>query len=60
MFACTASRAELELRAGRLFEMVERGVVKINVNQRFEQSDVADAHRALEGRGTTGATILIP
>jgi NADPH:quinone reductase len=60
MFAYTASRAELELSAGALFDVVASGVVKINVNQRFKLADAADAHRALEGRGTTGATVLIP
>ena len=56
----TATRADLEASAGMLFDMVGRGKVKINVNQRFPLSKVADAHRALEGRKTTGSTILLP
>ena len=60
LFAYTTTRADLELSAGALFDVVASGVVKINVNQRFKLADAADAHRALEGRGTTGATILIP
>lgn len=60
LFAYTASRADLELSAGALFDVVAGGIVKINVNQRFKLAEAADAHRALEGRGTTGATILLP
>ena len=32
--------------------------VRINVNQRFALKDAADAHKALEGRATSGSTIL--
>jgi NADPH:quinone reductase len=60
LFAYTATRADLELSAGRLFDVVGNGVVKINVSQKFKLAESADAHRALEGRGTTGATILTP
>jgi NADPH:quinone reductase len=60
LFAYTATRADLELSAGRLFDVVGNGVVKINVSQKFKLAESADAHRALEGRGTTGATILLP
>jgi NADPH2:quinone reductase len=40
-----------------LFEAVRQGV-KIEVNQTFALRDVGDAHRALEGRQTTGSTLL--
>ena len=36
-----------------------RGGVKIEVNQTFALKDAADAHRALEGRQTTGSTLLL-
>ena len=36
------------------------GAVKADVRQRFALKDAADAHRALEGRKTSGATILTP
>jgi NADPH2:quinone reductase len=36
------------------------GAVKADVRQRFALADAAEAHRALEGRKTTGATVLIP
>ena len=60
MFAYTATRRDLELSANALFDLVSKGIIKINVNQRFRLENAADAHRALESRGTTGATILIP
>ena len=60
LFAYTSTRADLELSAGRLFHVVETGQVKIAVNQTFPLSDAAEAHRSLEGRQTTGATVLIP
>ena len=40
--------------------MVESGKVKIEINQRFALSDAAEAHRALEGRRTTGSSVLLP
>ena len=43
-----------------LFDVVTAGVVKIEINQRFALADAAEAHRALEGRATTGSTLLIP
>jgi NADPH:quinone reductase len=60
LFVYTATRADLELSANSLFGVVAAGVVKINVNQRFALADAADAHRSLEGRNTTGSTILLP
>jgi NADPH2:quinone reductase len=36
------------------------GAVKIRIDQRFALDRVADAHRALEARQTTGATVLMP
>jgi len=44
----------------RLFGMIDRHVVTIDIGQRFALRDAADAHRALEARETTGSTILIP
>lgn len=54
------SRAELLMRASDLFDVVLRGAVKIQVNQTFRLADAAEAHRALESRGTQGASVLIP
>lgn len=56
----TAKREELVAAADDLFDVVARGVVKIGVNQTFPLADAAAAHRALEARATTGATVLLP
>jgi NADPH:quinone reductase len=56
----TAKRADLELTARELFEVVRSGAVKINVNQSFPLRDAASAHTALESRKTTGSTVLLP
>ncbi len=55
-----ASRADLDLSAGRLFSMIDSGKVRIEVNQRYPLDDVERAHRDLEGRRTTGSTVLLP
>jgi NADPH2:quinone reductase len=58
LFHYIATREQLEQSAGELFEMVSSGKVKIEVKQRFELEDAAEAHRQLEARKTTGSTIL--
>jgi NADPH2:quinone reductase len=56
----TAKREDLEYCANALFDVVAKGAVKINVNQRFALRNAGDAHRELEARRTTGSTILLP
>jgi NADPH2:quinone reductase len=56
----TAKREDLEALAAALFEVVGKGKVKININQRFPLKDASEAHRALEARKTTGSTVLLP
>jgi NADPH2:quinone reductase len=56
----TAKRADLEKVAADLFDVVQKGVVKIEVNQTFPLKDAAAAHIALESRKTTGSTVLVP
>jgi len=58
--AYIATRAELEQSAGRLFDAVEKGIVKIEVKQSYPLERAGDAHRDLQGRKTTGTTVLIP
>jgi NADPH2:quinone reductase len=60
LFTYTASREDLVLSAARLFQVVDDGAVKIEINQRYKLEDVATAHRDLEGRKTTGSTIMLP
>jgi NADPH2:quinone reductase len=55
-----AKRADLVASAEALFGMVTSGKVKIEVNQTYPLSKVADAHRDLEARKTTGSTVLLP
>ncbi len=56
----TAKREDLLETAADLFDVVEKGVVKIEVNQTYPLSDTATAHRDLESRKTTGSTVLLP
>jgi NADPH:quinone reductase len=58
LFAYTATRPELLATAQDLFSMVRPGKVKIRIDQAFPLAGAADAHRALEGRRTTGSTVL--
>ena len=58
LFDYIATRDELEAMAASLFAVVGDGTVRIEIGQRFALADAAEAHRALEGRQTTGSTIL--
>jgi NADPH2:quinone reductase len=60
LFTYIASRAELEASAGALFDVVAKGHVKIEINQRYPLAEAARAHSDLEGRKTTGTTVLLP
>ena len=60
LFTYIAKRDDLETMAAELFGMVDGGKIKIEINQRYALKDAAQAHRDLEGRKTTGSTILIP
>jgi len=54
----TGTRAELELSAGRLFDVVASGKVEIKINQTYPLSQATQAHLDLEGRKTTGSTVF--
>ncbi|WP_298981783.1 quinone oxidoreductase [uncultured Roseibium sp.] len=60
LFNYIATREALEATAGELFEVVQKGIVKINVNQEYRLADAVQAHQDLEGRKTTGTTVLVP
>ena len=60
LFTYVAKREDLMTSAADLFEVVHAGGVKIEVRQTFPLRDAAEAHRALESRGTTGSTVLSP
>jgi len=55
-----ATRQELEARARDLFSWIAAGKLKVRVGAEFPLERAADAHRALEGRQTTGKVLLIP
>jgi NADPH2:quinone reductase len=58
LFTHIADHAACQDMARHLFGKVQSGDVSIRIDQRFALADVADAHRALEARKTTGSTIL--
>lgn len=58
LFTHIADHATCQNMAADLFAKVESGAVKIRIDQRFALEDVAEAHRTLEARKTTGQTIL--
>ncbi|MHA1189932.1 MAG: zinc-binding dehydrogenase, partial [Alphaproteobacteria bacterium] len=58
LFTHTANPETCQAMARHLFEKMEAGDVTMNIGQTFRLEDVADAHRALEGRQTIGSTIL--
>lgn len=58
LFTHIATRERTQEMADDLFAMVTSGQVKIAIDQQFALADVAEAHRALEARKTTGCTIL--
>ncbi|NYZ13095.1 quinone oxidoreductase [Azospirillum sp. RWY-5-1] len=60
LFVYMQKREDLMAAAADLFDVVNSGGVTIRIGQTFPLKDAADAHRALESRGTTGSTILVP
>ncbi len=56
----TEKRDDLLTHANDLFDVVEKGVVRINVMQEYDLENAAQAHEDLEGRKTKGSTILLP
>lgn len=55
-----ASREELVQRAGDVLGWIRDGKLRVRMEFEFPLADAADAHRALEGRQTTGKVLLIP
>jgi NADPH2:quinone reductase len=56
----TEKREDLLAHARDLFDVVGKGAVKIEIGQTYPLAEAAQAHRDLEGRKTTGSTIMIP
>lgn len=60
MFDWIADPENRKIAWNRLQQLVAKGTISANIHQRFKLSEAAEAHRQLESRQTTGATILIP
>ena len=60
LFTHIATREATQVMADELFAIVGSGKVKIRIDQRYALKDVAQAHRDLEARKTTGSSVLIP
>jgi NADPH2:quinone reductase len=58
--AYTQTQAETQARASDLFNWLKAGKLKVRIGATFPLSAAADAHRALEGRQTTGKVLLLP
>ncbi|MEO0937755.1 MAG: quinone oxidoreductase [Pseudomonadota bacterium] len=58
LFTHTADPQACQAMARHVADKVLAGEVKIRIDQRFALDDVAEAHRALEARKTTGSTVL--
>ena len=60
LFHYIARREDYEASARDLMKAISRGDVKIPIHARYRLEDVGQAHKDLEGRATTGASILLP
>ena len=60
LFTHLAKREDVVAMSKELFEVVASGAVRVPVHARMPLADVAEAHRRLESRQTTGATVLLP
>ncbi|HUO62294.1 MAG TPA: quinone oxidoreductase, partial [Terriglobales bacterium] len=55
-----ATREELLQRSGDVLGWIRDGKVKLRIEHQFPLAQAAEAHKALEGRKTTGKILLIP
>jgi NADPH2:quinone reductase len=60
VYAYTATRAELLMRANEVFGLAASGALRVRIERTYPLADAADAHRALTGRATTGKLLLLP
>ena len=60
LFDFIDTRERLLEASAELFGVLASGAVEISVNQRYPLTEAAQAHRDLEGRKTTGSTVLLP
>jgi NADPH2:quinone reductase len=60
LFHYTADPAVLREMASNVFDLVTRGVLRVEIGQRYPLAEAARAHRDLEARRTIGASVLLP
>jgi len=60
LFDYIATPEDLDASAAALFEMIDSGKIRIEIGQTFPLAEARRAHEALEGRATTGASVLLP
>ena len=60
LFDYYADPVERSTGADRVFDMIRRGIIAVTIGQTYALEDAAQAHRDLEGRKTTGSTVLQP
>ncbi len=59
LFDYYAHPAERAAGAEYVFDMFRQGIIEVTISQRYALEDAAQAHRDLEGRKTTGSTVLL-
>lgn len=59
LFDYYATREERTAGSEYVFDMLRKGIIKVTVGQTYPLEDAAQAHRDLEGRRTTGSTVLL-
>ena len=60
LFTYTATTEELRQSSAALFDRVLAGQVRVEIGQRYPLANVQQAHRDLEGRMTSGSTVIVP
>lgn len=60
LFHYTADRATLTAMAGRVFDAIRQGTIRLQIGHRYPLAAAAEAHRDLEARRTTGPIVLVP
>jgi len=60
LFTYTATTEELRQSSADLFTRVLAGDIRIEIGQRYALADIQQAHRDLEGRKTSGSTVILP
>jgi NADPH2:quinone reductase len=60
LYDYTATRADLESVMREVFGALKKKWIAVRIEQRYKLADAAQAHRDLEARKTTGASVIVP